>query len=150
MPTSISQVTYQYFRFRHIGLDSAWTPDSPRRLERCPGKMMDKYTKRDAIFDVLKVRDTILIRGSWMIERSRQGLTLPRRQDLPECAIWNPLQLQQRGVDHGDVDMLAVSYCWHQPENPDPNGIQLGIVARVMKQKPTLLLMNLGFFICHI
>mmetsp|Transcript_29837 Transcript_29837/g.70917 ORF Transcript_29837/g.70917 Transcript_29837/m.70917 type:complete len:557 (+) Transcript_29837:194-1864(+) len=94
------------------------------------------------IEDALRLGDTRLLKGTWLLEQARGGKVLPRRQDLPEEAFWQADELIPRlkggpmGSDNTDgrrVRLLAVSYCWLSPSHPDPDGEQLRTLGAALE-----------------
>merc|ERR1712139_88900 len=70
---------------------------------------------------------------------------LPRRQELPDSALWTCKELKDframPSKDHGrrvdgdgsNCPIIAVSYCWVTPDHPDPDGEQLKLLVRMLK-----------------
>merc|ERR1711912_165659 len=79
-------------------------------------------------------RDTVLIKGSWLVEWMKDGEPLPRRQDLPQDAIWDVEGLR-KNVEEFRVFMVAISYAWADPEHPDPCGEQMRTVANIVEKR---------------
>jgi len=93
-----------------------------------------KYDCLDSIWEALEDGDTQLIKGTWLKTLADEDGVLPRRQELPAEAAWEPVELQ-RLVEERRVQIAAVSYCWLTPEHPDPKGSQLKTVANVIDQR---------------
>merc|ERR1712216_359258 len=96
----------------------------------------EKFHKLGSIYDALKDNETILLRGTWIEQMGEMaaegGTVLPRRQDLPEKASWEPMQCL-RLVTRANVLIVAISYCWEAQNHPDPRGEQLKSLSRVIK-----------------
>lgn len=103
---------------------------------------LDKYNEISALWELLQVPSgfttppVILIKGSWLVEHSKLGVRLPRRQDLPEDAVWDCHELrremeeyQQRQRPRRPPMIICISYCWLTPTHPDPDGKQLKSLA---------------------
>jgi len=83
--------------------------------------------------------DTAILKGTWISRFSKQGGIMPRRQDLPDDAVWSPEELCA-WLNEGEliynwfgrVPLVALSYCWETSEHPDPRGEQLARVAKVI------------------
>merc|ERR1740123_1368351 len=106
-----------------------------------------KYVELDSIEDALETGDTVLIKGTFLLDLcARKGnLTrfdgiLPRRQDLPKEAFWEPSEIMklarkqkaefQLGLGR---TIVALSFCWLTPEHPDPKGEQLATLCKVIR-----------------
>ena len=111
------------------------------------GKLEEKcarYTKADAIWAALETRNVRLVSMNWLIrfatvKEDRKGPPrLPRRQDLPEEAFVDLVDLQDY-YGHGSADnvlpIVSISYCWLTPGHPDPDGDQLRAVATKLAQQ---------------
>ena len=59
---------------------------------------------------------------------------LRRRQDLPPEAFLDLNTIKKLGMSGGiALRIIAVSHPWQQPDNPDPKGINLRLLARVLE-----------------
>jgi len=83
---------------------------------------------------VLRTGDTKLLRGRWIVARNEEDEPLPRRQELPPEAFWDPMELERHVRSH-DVLIVALSYCWEEEDHPDPYGRQLEILAGVIERR---------------
>lgn len=102
------------------------------RLRR---RAANEYIHRAGLWEALRGGDVVLVKGSWLESlASEAAARLPRRQDLPQGAQWDPEELfgTQRRVALGEVTVLAISYCWLTASHPDPEGAQLRALARVL------------------
>ena len=70
--------------------------DALRAREEHLESLGEMYTSKDSIQKALEGGDTVLLKGSWLVELSKSGGTLPRRQDLPPEAVWDPEALMPR------------------------------------------------------
>ena len=114
-----------------------------------PDGVSSTYTNHESIWTALATKDTVLLRGTWLRDLGEKGGVLPRRQDLPAEAVWEPLELKPL-VETRRVVIAGVSYCWFSPGQPDPEGKQLKILSRVMGQRldePHLPLDDLAVFL---
>jgi hypothetical protein len=100
----------------------------------------DKYISYQTLREALEKRDTVLIKGSWLVERWRFGKSgrgafgLPRRQELQEkfpSAIWGVEELHHL-LGKGKVNIVAVSHCWLSSQHPDPQGVNLEVLCRAI------------------
>jgi len=115
-------------------------PEEEYSLEQLK-EWQDKYTKVDSIIEALETGDTVLIKGTWLLEMSYLDEPLPKRQDLPAEAIWVvegarddlPEGRYDAASLRANVAVAALSYCWASPGHPDPTGEQLQRLARVVE-----------------
>jgi len=101
---------------------------------------MDKYRKAYALKQAVISGDTALVRGTWLFRHIREGNPLPKRQDCPPEALWNPSELVEvmntsRSIPDGmSVPIVALSFGWETDEHPDPTGAQMRRVCCVVKR----------------
>jgi hypothetical protein len=114
-----------------------------------------RYVSMHSIWEALARREgepppgTILVKGSWIKALWEDEKILPRRQDLPPEAIWNPLELQAL-VEAKRAEIVAVSHCWLRPDHPDPDGEKLALLGELIEQRlncKTIPIDDLGLFI---
>ena len=77
-----------------------------------------------------------LIDARYLIELARQGGIFVRRQDLPEAAFLSLealKRLPKGGKDADCLRIISVSHPWQHPDQPDPKGLNLKLLARVLK-----------------
>jgi len=99
-----------------------------RSLDVLRAKALEPYCNLESLRAALKEGDTVLVKGSWLIDACRSGCeVLPCRQALPPEAICVPDDILRCPV-------IAISYCWLTPDHPDPRGRQLGLLASLMEQ----------------
>eukprot|EP00406_Dinophysis_acuminata_P050853 CAMPEP_0179313582 /NCGR_PEP_ID=MMETSP0797-20121207/53910_1 /TAXON_ID=47934 /ORGANISM="Dinophysis acuminata, Strain DAEP01" /LENGTH=556 /DNA_ID=CAMNT_0021023659 /DNA_START=23 /DNA_END=1689 /DNA_ORIENTATION=+ len=98
--------------------------------QMCSGR----YTSMDSIWEALYTGDALLIKGTWLFEWTRAGRLLPRRQELPPGAAWEPKELQLR-VEGLEVKIVALSYCWRDKKHPDPDGEILHLLDMLVLQR---------------
>lgn len=93
------------------------------------------YREWDSLRGALAGGDTVLIRGSWLQQQHMASGHLPRRQDLPPDAIWNPEELFADIVDRTRQTprILAISYSWLSRDHPDRNGFHLDVIAPMLQ-----------------
>lgn len=84
-----------------------------------------KYNTTQSLHVSIKTQCVLLVRGDWL---ANYAGPLPRRQDLPTEAVWDPDQLSylkhalvERSTGD-EVAVIVVSYCWQTPSHPDPDG----------------------------
>lgn len=108
-----------------------------------PGEDTDagtaKYKNVEALEACVRSGDVALLRGSWLCAHALDGGTLPRRQDLPEGALWSAddlaaalrrgQRLPRRSSRCARVPIVAVSYCWLARAHPDPHGAWLQLLG---------------------
>jgi hypothetical protein len=122
----------------YIKEEKNWTPVAPlSRMSEEEIKNMGEYEDKSTIWDALKDEGTVLIRASWLLEWAKTGQPLPKRQCLPDGAIWQSKRLQHL-VERREVFMMALSYCWATPEHPDPECYMLNILAKIMGHRMQL------------
>ena len=105
-----------------------------------------RYIDPDAIWAVLVLGWVRLVRMTYLIELSKKGGVLPRRQELPEEAFISVDELKQLyfNGDEGDgsnsdkvLPLIVISFCWITAQHPDPEGKQLKMIAEVLeREKP--------------
>ncbi|CAK0799194.1 unnamed protein product [Prorocentrum cordatum] len=106
----------------------------------------EMYTSKDSIRKALEGGDPVLLKGSWLAALGRSGGKLPRRQDLPPEAVWDPEALMPRVHDSAwwndscfairdGVGLVGILYCWEAPEHPDPRGEQLRLLAGLAERR---------------
>ena len=74
--------------------------------------------------------------GSHTERTPERGGRLPRRQDIPDEAFLTLDDLKQLpagGNSHECLRIASASHAWQQPDNPDPKGINLALLARFLK-----------------
>eukprot|EP00928_Gymnodinium_smaydae_P034133 TRINITY_DN24268_c0_g1_i1.p1 TRINITY_DN24268_c0_g1~~TRINITY_DN24268_c0_g1_i1.p1 ORF type:complete len:513 (+),score=82.96 TRINITY_DN24268_c0_g1_i1:311-1849(+) len=89
-----------------------------------------------------KAPAVVLLKGTWLAELAERGGRLPRRQDLPDEAVWRVADLQ-RGFDEYDhrarscrpPKIVAVSHPWLRREHPDPHGDQVKQLLPLIKSR---------------
>lgn len=94
----------------------------------------DRYYGEDALRTLLSKRDALLVRGSWLADLARHQGTLPRRQDLPAGAAWDPEAIFPGSTARSPappIEIAAVSHRWLTPEHPDPKGQRLKAIGRL-------------------
>jgi len=136
-------------RSRRVAADPASKvapADSPGSISRAgsssnpckrPGAQCGRYTKPEQIFAALETGHVRLVKMSWLIKQKKR---LPRRQNMPEEAFISVDRLRslhgQGNADHV-VPIIAISYCWLAPNNPDPDGELLKAVqAALARERP--------------
>eukprot|EP00932_Pfiesteria_piscicida_P006336 SRR837773.1627.p1 GENE.SRR837773.1627~~SRR837773.1627.p1 ORF type:complete len:568 (-),score=100.05 SRR837773.1627:64-1767(-) len=94
------------------------------------------FTDLESLELALEGEDVVLIRGGYLEHVAADNGVLPRRQDLPQEALWDPAQLVH-GLQHsGDQAMppvVAISYCWLSRWHPDPDGLVLQQLVPFLK-----------------
>lgn len=109
---------------------SEGAPASSRSVDR----HRDRYHGEDALRSLLLQRDAVLIRGSWLADLARRQGNLPRRQDLPADAAWDPEAIFPGSSARSPIppiEIAAVSHRWLTPEHPDPKGQRLNAIGRL-------------------
>lgn len=98
----------------------------------------DRYNLMSSIKAVVDSGDVALLKGRWLVERSKSS-PLSRRQDLESEAFWpaSDLHVSADGFwllepMERRVMVIAVSYCWWTMEHPDPDGRQLQHLGHVL------------------
>mmetsp|Transcript_14565 Transcript_14565/g.41740 ORF Transcript_14565/g.41740 Transcript_14565/m.41740 type:complete len:802 (-) Transcript_14565:92-2497(-) len=103
-----------------LGCSAGITPRRP------PSSDPDNFLRHASIKSALEDRDTVLVRGDWVLGLAIGGGKLPRRQELPEGATVPPSRLTSQDK------IVAISCRWLTKEHPDPDGVQLQTVGRVL------------------
>jgi len=97
--------------------------------------LRQRYAGADALLDVLapngnaQFGHTRLVRGSWLAFKCKR---FARCQDLPDEAFWPPNELRSHLQR---VEIVAVSYCWQHPVNPDPKGLVLKVLRNAITKR---------------
>lgn len=99
----------------------------------------DRYSLMTSIKAIIDSGDVALVRGRWLVERSKDPEPLASRQDLPAEAFWqaSDLRVSADGFwllepSERRVMVIAVSYCWWTSTHPDPEGTQLRHLGAVL------------------
>jgi len=75
-----------------------------------------------------------MVDARYIIELGERGGRLCRRQDLPEEAFVSVEALRRLPKGRGGcLRMMGISHPWQQPDNPDPKGINLRLLARALR-----------------
>mmetsp|Transcript_70763 Transcript_70763/g.169402 ORF Transcript_70763/g.169402 Transcript_70763/m.169402 type:complete len:646 (+) Transcript_70763:85-2022(+) len=104
----------------------------------------DTYTGLRCIQRALQGKNTVLLHGRWLAELASShwldwfGVAkniLPRRQELPQEAIWDPEDLLRRFMRRGsgNARIVAISHCWQSAEHPDPGGRHLRTLCKAIR-----------------
>ena len=113
---------------------------------------LTRYTEPMSVWEALTKGHVRLVKMSWIIEWSKAGKILARRQDLPEEAFISVDELKAlygKGNRDGVLPIIAISFCWLTPQHPDPEGKQLAMVAAQLereKAKYGTLFSEMGIF----
>jgi hypothetical protein len=92
-------------------------------------KQKFKYIDRATLFEACEDGATKLVKGTYL----RACKRILRRQDLPEAtALWYANILKSV---YKHLEMVAISYCWMEPGNPDPYQEQLKIFQKVIDSR---------------
>jgi len=92
----------------------------------------------NSIWDALKGDGVALLRGSFIIEEARWERALPRRQECPADAyisleelkaIFKSSKARPPSARYKRLPIVAISYCWHTKQHPDPQGVTLKLIA---------------------
>lgn len=95
----------------------------------------ETFQSRQSLLSAIATSDTVILKGRWLIEWATSGKPLPRRQELPPGAAWDPSDLVTRLATRGDVPIVAFSYCWKTASHPDPEAEQLRDLAWFIKKR---------------
>ena len=77
-----------------------------------------------------------LVDARFIIEVYKRGGLLCRRQDIPEGAFLTLEEVKQlpKGGNSGDcLRICSASHPWQQPDHPDPKGINLARLAKLLE-----------------
>jgi len=77
-----------------------------------------------------------LVDARFIVELAKRSGRLPRRQDLPEecfISLEKLKRLPKGGMGDDCLRIIAISHPWQQPDHPDPKGINLQILAGVLR-----------------
>ena len=100
---------------------------------KCDGARIESELRVDAKLGGSPVR---LVDARYLIELEQQGGIFIRRQDLPETAFISLEAIKRlpKGGRHSDcLRIISISHPWQHPDHPDPKGINLKVLARVLK-----------------
>ena len=87
-----------------------------------------------AIEPLLASGAVALLDASWLLELAEKpDATISRRQGLPPEAFVTVHQLKAAGRADFSLRIILCSYPWMHPEHPDPKGVTLSILARVLR-----------------
>lgn len=114
-----------------------------RGAEWCDPDIWQPYNEDfvgfDSLEDMCMRGDVALLRGRWLYDQAfqfkdcDQRQALPRRQDIPEEAFWNPAEVIRisKGLWNAKAKpfIVAVSHCWQTEQHPDPQGLNLKILG---------------------
>jgi len=92
------------------------------RTETSFNVVTDHYTDKSSIREALRGEKVVLLRDTWLLQLYHAGGVLPRRQDLPDGAVWS---VHERIWEREDLSIISISYCWLTKKHPDPDGKQL-------------------------
>lgn len=106
-----------------------------RGIEALP-EAAARYSSLEPLRQALDNDAVVLLKGSWLIEQAMCGRVLPKRQDLPEDAVWDTVDVKERLGREGQqgIEIVAVSHCWHDAEHPDPEGELLWTLAPLIEE----------------
>ena len=107
-------------------------------ITTAPVADLDRYIKPDSIWAALLTGHIRLLRMTWLIAHGKAGRILTRRQELPDEAFVGLPELKRlygRGNPDGILPIIAISFCWLTPAHPDPEGIQLATIGRVLERE---------------
>jgi len=96
-----------------------------------------KYIVKQTLREALVERDTVLIKGSWLLRQWRQdsrGFRLLPRQEMEQMhpgSIWGVDELSQAQAA-STAGIVAISHCWLSEQHPDPSGENLGTLCRAL------------------
>ena len=99
---------------------------------------LERYTEPKSIWVALETGHVRLVKMSWLIEHSKNGRILARRQELPEEAFISVAELKRLygdGNRDGVLPIIAISFCWLTPWHPDPEGKQLKTIAATLERE---------------
>lgn len=112
-------------------------PASPSRAtaREASSTPIARYREWESIRAALDKGDTVLVRGSWVEQVYYSGASLPKRQDLPDEAIFSVEDLMRDVKDYRrpTPQILALSHCWLSDEDPDPEMLNLYTFAPLLR-----------------
>lgn len=99
----------------------------------------------DIIEDTLRCGEAVLLKGTWLLELGRREGVLPRRSELPSCAIWAPEAIMElvrnahtRNAAKSEAAVIvAISCMWHDVSHPDPQGEMLQALCACIQKRLT-------------
>jgi len=101
----------------------------------------DPFRSFDPMWSALGSGDTVLIQGSWVVEKHKSGENkngINRRQDLSKLVdiepFWKHEELSRK-VESLCVRIVALSLCWASAAHPDPEGEQFRFIADMVKKR---------------
>jgi len=97
-----------------------------------------KYSDAEAVFEALDSDGTVLLRASWLRERSCQ--LLPKRgDDLPVGALIGAAELRSIYGKHKGrtkaLPLLVISHFWRSKAHPDPDGETLRFLTQALDER---------------
>ena len=76
-----------------------------------------------------------LVDARYIVELSRRGGKIVRRQELPEEAFIGLDTLKRMYYGNGRcLRVIAISHPWQQPDHPDPKEVNLTLLAKVLER----------------
>ena len=76
-----------------------------------------------------------LVDARYIVELSKRGGKIVRRQELPEEAFIGLDTLKRLPYGNGGcLRVIAVSHPWQQPDHPDPKEVNLTLLAKVLER----------------
>ena len=76
-----------------------------------------------------------LVDARYIVELSKRGGKIVRRQELPEEAFIGLDTLKRLDEGRGGcLRVIAISHPWQQPDHPDPKEVNLTLLAKVLER----------------
>ena len=100
----------------------------PHFVGRQPKHSRDlSFTQLPERYDETGKFDILMLKAEWVVQSAREarGQHLNRRQDLPREAFYTG-KVENRAI-------IVVSYCWLTPQDSDPEGWHLKLLARLLQ-----------------
>mmetsp|Transcript_110087 Transcript_110087/g.322026 ORF Transcript_110087/g.322026 Transcript_110087/m.322026 type:complete len:616 (+) Transcript_110087:78-1925(+) len=88
-----------------------------------------KYHSREELLREIRAGTVRVLRPEFIIDWFyNTDKPLPKRQDIPERAFWDPDELHPK-----KLEAIALSYCWLSKDHPDPDRYHLETLTRLLE-----------------
>ena len=107
------------------GTEEVWGRDKMPEYDN----HLRRYVSTKPLREAVERGDFVLLDGQWLIDLCKQGDVLPCRQELPHESVIAARDLD----DEAAIKIFAVSCPWMTPQHPDPTGVQLCTISKIIQ-----------------
>ena len=107
------------------GTEEVWGRDKMPEYDN----HLRRYVSTKPLREAVERGDFVLLDGQWLIDLCKQGDVLPCRQERPHESVIAARDLD----DEAAIKIFAVSCPWMTPQHPDPNGVQLCTISKIIQ-----------------